>query len=207
MAMEILMEKQIGNGSRPTAIARWSGLLAIGAMLMLALSAAQAADLERSRGIQVGMIYNFAQLVTWPRNHGHTQDSFNLCFLRADEMMEASRILVGKPTPQGPMKLVNIEQVEQCEQCRILFVGVPRAGRFLRAMNSIISEPVLTVSNSSDFITAGGMVRMFADNNRVRFELASTLASNAGLQVDGKMAELATNYSIAGHPASPETGK
>ncbi len=55
--------------------------------------------------------------------------------------------------------------------------------------------PTLTVGETSGFLTQGGMIRFFLENNRVRFSINQTIAESAGLQISSRLLRLARSVS------------
>jgi hypothetical protein len=57
-------------------------------------------------------------------------------------------------------------------------------------MGSVRSSSVLTVGEASHFNQAGGMIRFFIQDNKVRFEINPNAAGQARLRISSKLLAL-----------------
>jgi hypothetical protein len=73
--------------------------------------------------------------------------------------------------------------------CHILFVGAelwaaPRRPR-------LDGAPVLTIGDAPDFTADGGMIRVFVEQARLRYEINITRVQEVGLRLSSKLLSLA----------------
>jgi hypothetical protein len=72
--------------------------------------------------------------------------------------------------------------------CHVLFVPADASpAPYLRDRQA----PTLTVGESDDFITMGGMVNFVRDGANVRFEIDAMAADRAGLRISSRLLRLA----------------
>ncbi|MDX1696889.1 MAG: YfiR family protein, partial [Thiohalobacterales bacterium] len=65
--------------------------------------------------------------------------------------------------------------------------------RLDEVLDSLGGMPVLTVSDIESFTTRGGIIRLRMIDNRVRFDINTAVAGNAGLSISSKLLSLATS--------------
>src|SRR6185503_2472570 len=84
----------------------------------------------------------------------------------------------------------RIGGMREVDGCRILFVS----NQTLIDSAALAAErmPILTVSDSPDFLKRGGMIEFVLDSNRVRFEINLAAAKTAGLNLSSELLRVAT---------------
>ena len=75
---------------------------------------------------------------------------------------------------------------------------------FSRILRGLAGRPVLTVSDSDDFLEAGGMIRLVTRADRVRWEINRHQARAAGLNLAAKLYYIAVR--VLDRPASSRQG-
>jgi hypothetical protein len=77
--------------------------------------------------------------------------------------------------------------------CNVVFVSKSETSRASLILAYFRRAPVLTVGDQEDFLGAGGMIRLFLDGKRVRFEINRSSADMARLKVSAQLLLLARN--------------
>ena len=61
----------------------------------------------------------------------------------------------------------------------------------MEAVLSVVKDsPVLTVSESKDFLRLGGVVRLALENERIRFDINAVAAEQSGLKISSQLFNL-----------------
>ena len=89
-----------------------------------------------------------------------------------------------------PLAVRRFRKVDEVVPCAVLFVGRAMSGRLPQILQQLRGWPVLTVSDAEGFASQGGVIGLFLEDNRVRFEVGVTAAQEAGLQVSSKLLRL-----------------
>ena len=147
-------------------------------------------DAARENHLRAGYLFNFAKFVEWPAL-GST-DALTVCFAGATGVRDAfAAAFVAKQIGAHKMALRTLAGRDSTAGCHILYVEVQTGGtpRPPVAENS----GVLTVGDQRDFIHQGGIVELFTDNNRLRFNINLALAHRAGLKISSSLLQLASN--------------
>ena len=160
-------------------------LLLVLALLAAAPSAVLAQAPMSAAQARAGFLYNCAMFVQWP-------DS-------AEEMVvgiagdgSVSALLAdmqGRKVNGRTMRVRAIKPGDDPRGVQILFVGDE-----VKEIDGLLARAdgaVLTVSERDDFTRRGGVVRLYTEDNRLRFEINMTRAEHAGLRVSAKMLGLA----------------
>jgi hypothetical protein len=138
---------------------------------------------------KAGFLYNCALFVQWPA--GAVHDELLLGIMGSDPVAAVADTMQGRQVNGRTLRVKAVEPTDDLRRFQILFVG---AGVHVKPaqLAALRDQPVLTVGESRDFTSTGGVVRLYTDDQRLRFEINMTRVEGAGLQVSAKMLGLAT---------------
>jgi len=154
-------------------------------------------DTVREDHLRAGYLLNFAKFVEWP-SLGAT-DVLNICFVGGMGIRDSfaagaagkqvgthsfvTRALSGRASPEG---------------CQVLYVEA--AAPFAREYIGTVANPaLLTVGDAQDFLMNGGIIELFSDSNRLRFNVNLDNARRAGLRISSSLLQLASRIENSGH--------
>jgi hypothetical protein len=166
-----------------TRFAAFIGLAAL--CLGVRASAALAAD---NTTVEVAYLYNFAKFIQWPDEQRAT---LRLCVTGDDVLGKALDALIGKPVRTMQISVRHAVGLQDIPQCDLVFVAEDQASLLSRVRQAVSGYPILIVAESSDFLPKGAMVALIHSDNRIVFEVDLTTARQLGLQVSGKLLQLA----------------
>lgn len=134
-------------------------------------------------------LFNFAQFVEWPQEAFDTPESpLHVCVLGQDPFgAQLDVVMQGERIHGRPIVVQRHTQVESAHDCHVLFVNPGSHEQQLAVLERLKSEPVLTVGETDDFTSAGGVIRFFMEGNRVRLEVNPRAAENAHLRLSSKL--------------------
>lgn len=146
--------------------------------------------------IKAAFIYNFAQFTQWPDSAFASSDSpFVLAFIGDSPLGPAlERVLDGKAIAGHPIVLKHLDSVNQISGCHLLFVPESEDGDLDDIFNAVGNQPILTVGETTKFMWAGGIIRFFIADGRIRFEVDPDAADKAGLRLSSRLMHLATIF-------------
>jgi hypothetical protein len=160
-----------------------------GVVALYAVEAAPAADFARADELKAAYLFNFAKLVEWPASS--SGDTLTICFLGASGVHEAFKRAAGE-------KQVGARRIV----VRPMSASDPRAGCDVLYIDAALSgsQPAesagpgaLTVSDGPNFAARGGMIELFAEGNRLRFNINLPSAQRAGLRISSSLLQLAAH--------------
>lgn len=137
---------------------------------------------------KASFLYNCALFVQWPG--AGSRDELVVGIMGADRVAEVAESLDGRQVNGRVLRVRVVGPDDDLRRYNIVFVGGEMNVKAqLMALHDV---PVLTVGESRDFTSSGGVVRLYTDDQRLRFEINMTRVHGAGLQVSAKMLGLAT---------------
>lgn len=193
---------EMSQGHRLAAAALWRGTVSRCLVATVALiggqAAAWAAVLSRPAAspeyaVKSAFLYNFATFVEWPAEApSASAPQLTICVLGADPFGETlDQAVAGKTIGARPLAIKRISRVPEAVDCAVLFVGAGEGLRLPSLFADLRGLPVLTVGDVEGFAEAGGIIGMFVENNRVRFEINLGAADKARLKISSKLLSLA----------------
>jgi YfiR/HmsC-like len=164
-------------------------------LLLLMLACFHRSETTRAQAVneyqvKAAFILNFAKFVEWP---GDTLNGGTIVvgIVGDDPFGGALDQLVHGNSAQGRQLVVrHFKSSDDLRRCHILFISSSEKRRFDQILNSIRDSSVLTIGEASHFNQAGGVIRFFIQDNKVRFEINATAAGQARLKISSKLLAL-----------------
>jgi hypothetical protein len=169
--------------------------LRIAAVLVL-----QAATLAAADGTPVGeyqlkavFLVNFAKFVEWPpQAFTDARDPFTICVWGDNPFGSSLDDAVrGKTAANRPIAVRLVSNPQQARTCQILFVSASERKRMRDLLEAFRNRCVLTVGDTDDFTTNGGIVQFNVRDARVRIEINAEAAGRANLRISSNLLSLA----------------
>ena len=186
----------VGAGNVPSK--RRSGLVVtrLGVFVCLLLSVCCATSGEQANNeyqVKAAFLFHFAQLVDWPADSLPTTDnSLFLCTLGEDPFQGALEgTVTGRPVGNRVLRVRHLTQPEGLQECQILFLGKGESKRIPALLATVRAAPVLTVGETSGFLSAGGMICFLLVENKIRFAIDLDTANSAKLKIGSRLLVLA----------------
>ena len=136
-------------------------------------------------------LYNFAKYVRWPDTAFATpQTPMKLCILGKNPFGELFNDVAGKTAQDRKLEVSIIESAKKASElsaCQIVFWEADEDGKYGTIIDSLKSQPILTVSELPD----RGIVNFFIQDGKVRFAIDVTKAKTAALTISSQLLKLA----------------
>jgi len=144
-------------------------------------AAAQVGDVQ----VKAAIVLNIAKFVQWPDSTAPLVIGVVGDRALAAVIAEADRRIGGRV-----VEVRAIEAVGNPAGCDVLYVGAV-APIDAVALLERVSGPVLTIGETATFLRNGGIVRIFFENRRPRFQINRRQADAAGLRLSSQLLSLA----------------
>lgn len=159
-----------------------------GALAVLCNAGAATADPPSEAAVKAAFVYNFAKFVEWPAN-ASANNAITLCVAGTRPELAASLAeLAGKAVQGRSLAVKNNANAADLGTCQVLYLGSDA-----RALAGVARgrAGLLTVSDMPGFAQSGGMIGLFSERDRIRFEINPRSADAAGLKVSSQLMKLA----------------
>jgi hypothetical protein len=162
-----------------------AGLIALAAVV--SMRAATPADAQ----VRAGMLYNFSQFVDWPAEAIPSSRELLICLAGGDPLGQLAGEMDGRHVNDRAIRVSLLNDRDDPRRCHMLFMDDPSEKQVAATLQRIGNAPVLTMGESPQFTAAGGVVRLYREGGRVRFEINVAQAERARLHVSSKVLALA----------------
>jgi hypothetical protein len=162
------------------------------ALLALVLPA-RADEPSRAYQVKAAFIYNFVQFVEWPASAFHSDSSPITIGILGDNLFgnALERAVQGKTVKGRSLAVRYFSRIDDLSPCQVLFVSSSDQN-FLAALHDKLRDKnVLSIGESEQSIWAGGVIRFYDEDNKIRFEINLEAAGQARLKISSKLLRLA----------------
>ena len=140
--------------------------------------------------LKAAVLYNFFQFVEWPASALPAEDTpYGICVLGVDPFGDALIETVNGKRVNGRSIVVQRNQVRG-PACHLAFVSASEESRIDNVLQTFDGTPTLTVADFETFASHGGMVTLYTDQTRVRFQINDASARRAGLRISSLLLNL-----------------
>jgi hypothetical protein len=150
-----------------------------------------AQESAREEDVKLALVYNITRFVSWPNDDASTD--FCLCVTGTELAVRASNGLRGRKVRERTLTVSDFSPGDSAQICDALYI----AGIDERALDDLLAvvaqQPVLTISDATNFATRGGMVGLKRRANRIGMEINVAAYERAGLSVSSQLLQLAEN--------------
>jgi hypothetical protein len=167
----------------------------VGALGLLA-PVARADGASREYAIKAAFIYNFAQFAEWPSEAFSDRAAPITIGVVGDDPFNGvlEHAVAGKTVGGRKFAVKHLAASDDLAACHILFVAASEQGKTDEILKKVKDGHVMTISESEQFPAAGGMIRFFTEDNKIRFEINKESAQAANLKLSSQLMRLARVY-------------
>lgn len=193
------------------------------------IAPAMAADSKQNREQQIkaAFLYNFIKFIDWPEEKmADSNEPIIIGIIGSEDFINAFKPVKNKKIKKrnisvkyfaGFEKLGESEKVDdpqwdqkikKLKTCHVLFIctcNTVRTGNLTKIIKSLKNSPILTVSETDDFLESGGIINFLMEGKKVRFEINNSAAKQAKLKISSKLLRLARR--VVKEKASGDTKK
>ena len=170
--------------------------------------------LLRDYQIKAERICSFARFIEWPSRRFTSSDApFVIGVYGEDQISDLLREAIqGRRIKNRAVVIRHILAKQELPSCHVLFVSRSERDRLPEVLREVRREGVLTVGETENFLSRGGVINLFVADNTVRFEMSRDAARRERLTVSSKLLQLTIrphtglmsfDMPLAGVPALP----
>jgi hypothetical protein len=143
--------------------------------------------------VTAAVLFNFVKFVEWPVDAFHESSSpLALCVLGDDAIADSlDAVVQGEKLNGRPLVVRRLSDARPVRECHVVFIGPLETGRLPDVLGRLAASNVLTVGEGDRFLDQGGMIRLFLEQNRLRFDVNLDAAERSHLKLSSKLLRLA----------------
>ena len=142
--------------------------------------------------IKAGFVYNFTKFVDWPADaFKDNQSPMVICIVGKNPFGSKIDTLENKTVSGRKLVIRRLATFDGAEKCQVLFVGRSENDQLSAILKAASNNNVLTISETPNFCRSGGMINLFLDGDKIRFEINIRNAEKARLKISSQLLNLA----------------
>ena len=177
----LFLQKTLARGFRSAA-----GLFLFGWLSISSVVFSQ--DVTETK-LKAQYILNISKFVSWPEN----PRELALCLLGNDPIANDLKQLDGTSVRGAKIQFQQYRNQNLIDGCHILVIAESEKLITKKIASRINEKPILTISDQTDFLEAGGMVKLYRQGSRLRFDIGLKATQTAQLKISSKLLKLAGN--------------
>ena len=143
--------------------------------------------------IKAAFLFNFAKFVDWPPQAFPQATSPIIVGVLGKNVFGhyLQDTIRDKQVKNRRFEIKEFASVNDALNCHILFISPSLKDDLPKILSALRNTSVLTVSESDQFIPAGGMINFTIEESKVHFQINDDAAKKAGLRISSKLLSLA----------------
>jgi hypothetical protein len=175
---------------RSPQFAVWLRLAYLVALATMTTSAmAQSTEAE----LKAAFIFSFAKYVDWPADALNANPgALTMCLVGAgNELFVELSEMDGKAIKGRSLQVRARTRGDDLKSCQMLVMADSEAEHIASVLRRLAGVPVLTVDGSGSFLDAGGIIGLFAEGKKIRFDINLAAARRNNLVLSSNLLKLA----------------
>ena len=151
--------------------------------------------------VKSAYLYNFAKLAEWPAASLPAANSpMVFCLLGGGDSFEGvlRATVAGKTVGGHSVTVRTAESTEDLGPCHVVFVRAAERARTPAVSEVTAGKGILLIGEDRGFLSDGGMLNMFMEDGKVRFQVNMAALQRAGFRYDASVLAMARDESGAG---------
>ena len=142
--------------------------------------------------IEARYIVQLPQFVDWPEDaFQHLQSPIVLGVVGKDPFgINLDKAVQNQRIRERSLFVRRLGDEEDPKACHVLYMGLLDVKKRDHILSQLENEPILTLSDSDDFLEAGGMIAFFVDGKHVRFSIDHENVKQSGLRISSRLLKL-----------------
>lgn len=167
-------------------------------VLQIAITAtiSHADENDRESVLKVAFLYNFIKVTEWPTT-ATNQPSWNLCIMHDEKLTATITSIEGKVAQGKPVHIQHIANAAALKTCHAFYTSETEASKLKTMFSELNGAPVLTIGESSSFVSHGGMIGLVSENGKLGFDVNLNASQNAGIRFGSQLLRVARNVTGA----------
>jgi hypothetical protein len=143
--------------------------------------------------IKAAFLLNFARFAQWSTiSIPESPTLLMFCFDGAEDVRLAFQTVAGGKEIEGrKIEIRKISLPVDARTCDVVFANDSKRDREIKLLKTAQDAGALTVGDGPEFLSCAGMIQLFVDDNRMRFDINMTAVGRANIKLSSKLLALA----------------
>jgi hypothetical protein len=159
-------------------------------LLCGAAEAVQAVDPTESQ-VTAAMLINFTKFVDWPTDSLAGSSQLTICIAGTNPFNSSSDRYQDRISKGKTIKIKTISGPQDVQGCNLLFIDQSEQADMPAYLHQTSGMPILTASNIGQFASNHGIIGLFKQDDKIRFEINNDAAKRSRLMISSNLLKLA----------------
>lgn len=143
--------------------------------------------------VKAAFLYQFANFVEWPSGSFSSSSSPIVIGVLGDDPFgdKLDDTVRGKTVDGRKITIKRSDDVKDLTSCHIVFISSSASGRLSKIIDRLRSESILTVGETDQFASHGGIIGFVIHDNKIGLQINVEAAKKAKLKISSKLLRLA----------------
>jgi len=137
------------------------------------------------------MLFNFTKFVEWPTDALARNNQLIICIAGTDPFKGSSDRYQDRISKGKTIKIRSINDPQEVQGCNLLFIDQSQQENLAAYLHQTSGMPILTASNISQFASHHGIIGLYRQDDRIRFEINHDEARKSRLTISSNLLKLA----------------
>ncbi len=171
-----------------------TALSVIGGVVVSTLYAQDDETANLEYRVKAAYLYQFGRYVEWPESaFSHSASPFVIGVWDGDaiipDLEEVARV---KKINDHPIKIRRLLLPGEARTCHIVYLSaMVAADKQIEVIRQVTGAGVLLVGDVREFLSWGGTIRFFVEDNKIRLQISRKAAERDGLVISAKLLQVA----------------
>lgn len=158
-----------------------------------------ASQVYSAEEVKAAYLANFIRFTKWPESAFESAASPYVIGVIGNRELEDELVALSdrQSIHERRLRIVRVRSTRELASCHLVFFesAIPTSDApeltLKECLSAVRERPVLTVSNSPEFIAGGGIINLYRERDNLRFEIAPAHAKSSGLTLSSRLLALA----------------
>jgi hypothetical protein len=148
---------------------------------------------SREYELKAVFLYRFTQFIDWPPSAFPTpQAPIIIGILGPDPFGSSLQSAIrDERVHNHPLCVQHYQNIQDVTNCHVLYITASEEPRLPKILAALKGRSTLTVGETENFASRGGMIQFITERNRIRFRINLQATRAAGFEISSKLLELA----------------
>ena len=141
---------------------------------------------------KAGFLLNFVKFTTWPASVAPDRTDLTICVIGDGRVLIAlDLVTLGQRIDGRGIVVAALTDQDDVSRCHLLYASGLPADREQSLVDATRGRPILTASDSSTFMSRGGVAAFHIAHGKMKFSVNPSAAERAQLRISSRLLSLA----------------
>ena len=142
--------------------------------------------------LKAAYLYKIIKFIEWPQNaFSEPNSTFKLCVVGENPFGTYFYGLMDQKIQGHTLHIEHRSTYEKLTECHMLYIAITEKPVIIKLIKQLQYLPILTISDSPNFVKNQGMIGFIVQQNRIGFEINLNAALSSHITIRAELLEVA----------------